>query len=110
MSEKPEGTSAPSSSTVDAGIVATGVLVAVAVAVAVRCGKAVSVGADAFADEGEGGGGVTEPGVGWQAASVITINMKNLLNTFPLVQSEYDWIILTLRTYRFPRSFHRSRG
>jgi hypothetical protein len=108
MSEKPDGTSAPSSSTVDAGIVATGVLVAVAVAVAVRCGKAVSVGADSVADEGEGG--VTEPGVVWQAASVITINMKNLLNTFPLVQSEYDWIILTLRTYRFPRSFHRSRG
>ena len=108
MSEKPEGTSAPFSSTVEAGIVGTGVLVAVVVAVAVRCGKAVSVGDGTVADEGEGG--VPVPGVVWQAASVITINMKNLLNPFPLVQSGYDSIILTLRTDRFPRSFHRSRG
>src|SRR5215204_4925913 len=102
MSEKPAGTSAPSSSTVEAGIVATGVLVAVVVTVAVRCGKAVSVGEDAVADEGEGG--VTVSGVVWQAASVIAINMKNLLNTFPLVQSGYDSIILTLQTCRFPLS------
>ena len=86
MSEKPGGTSAPSSSTVDAGIMATGVLVKVAVTVAVRCGKAVSV-EDDDAVAGEGEGGLTVLVVVWQAASVITINMKNLLNTFPLVQS-----------------------
>jgi hypothetical protein len=40
---------------------------------------------DAVAGEGEGG--LTVLVVVWQAASVITINMKNLLNTFPLVQS-----------------------
>ena len=109
ISEKPDGTSAPSSSTVDAGIVETGVLVTVAVAVAVRCGKAVSVGkGDPVA--GGGKGGLTVLVVVWQAASVITSNMKNLLNTFPLVQSAYDSIISTLRINRFPRSFHRSRG
>ena len=62
MSEKPGGTSAPSSSTVDAGIVATGVLVSVAIAVAVRCGKEVSVGDDDTV-AGEGEGGLTVPGV-----------------------------------------------
>ena len=81
MSEKPGGTSAPSSSTVEAGMVEAGVTVAVAGSVAVRCGWLVSVGGDeAVACGDEGGSTVTV--AGWQADSVITINARNLLNRF----------------------------
>ena len=80
MIEKPGGTSAPSSSTVEVGIVATGVTVSAGDSVAVRCGRAVSVGEDGGVAAG-GEGGLTVLVAGWQAASVITINAKNLRNT-----------------------------
>jgi len=81
MSEKPGGTSAPSSSMVEAGMVAAGVTVSVADTVAVSCGEAVSVeGNEVVVGDAEGGSAVLVPG--WQAASVITINAKNLLNSF----------------------------
>lgn len=81
MSEKPGGNSAPSSSTVEAGMVAAGATVSVAGSVAVRCGRLVSVGEDDLVACGDESGS-TVIVAGWQAASVITINARNLLNRF----------------------------
>jgi hypothetical protein len=66
---------------VDAGIVGTDVggTISVDVSLGVDCGAGVSV-----ADEvvvGVNGDGVMVPGAGWQAASRITNNTKNLFNT-----------------------------
>ena len=62
-------------------MVAAGVTVAVTGSVAVRCGRLVSVGEDEAAACGDEGGW-TVVVAGWQAISVITINNKNLLNSF----------------------------
>jgi hypothetical protein len=62
-------------------MVAAGVTISVAGSVAVRCGRLVSVGEDDGVAAG-GEGGWTVIVAGWQAINVITINAKNLFNTF----------------------------
>jgi hypothetical protein len=83
MREKPGGTSAPSSSTVEAGIVGISVGAGVSVDGAVGCVLGVAE------EDVVGIGGVTVLVLGWHAVSAITVNRISLFKSLSISITSY---------------------